>query len=97
MFLAFQRAGSDAVVVGAGRNSQRQTYGKRSALFRARTLDLDPAVVHIDQMSHDRQSQSQAPLRARSRSIRLPEPIENVRQKLRADANASVRDLDAYF
>lgn len=45
-------------------------------------------------MAHDRQAQSQAPVGSRHRVIRLDEAVEELRQHLRTDAHAAVRNGD---
>ena len=57
-------------------------------------LRLDRAAVQLDQALHQREPEPEPALRAVERLARLEEQIEHVRQQLRRDADAVVRDLE---
>src|SRR5262249_2689693 len=54
----------------------------------------DAAAVHLDDVTHDGQAETQAAILARVRAVSLAEPLEDVRQEERLDADASIADRD---
>jgi hypothetical protein len=50
--------------------------------------------MHLDQMTDDRQSQAHATMLTAGFLIRLPESIENMRQKVTCDPLARIADDD---
>ena len=57
-------------------------------------MSLHPAVVKFDQVSQQRQTYAQAALGPGNRLLPLHEEIEDLRQHLRIDSLAVVRDAD---
>jgi hypothetical protein len=72
----------------------RQSYRERRALVSTVAVRLDRSTVHLHEMAHDRESESEPAMRARTRGIPLPECIEDVRQKGGIDAAARVADAE---
>ena len=58
-------------------------------------LRLHRPAVQLDQVTHDREPEAEAAVRARGRAVRLPEALEDVGQELRRDALAGVADARA--
>jgi hypothetical protein len=54
------------------------------------TLDLDAPAVQLDEVAHDRQSESKSAVTPRRRAVGLTEALEHVRQELRLDPEAGV-------
>src|ERR671926_319942 len=79
-----------------GRCMQRQADRESRAAPRACALSLDRAAVQLDQLTHDGETETETAVHARHARIGLAEAVEDVRQKLRCDAFAGVRDHDAY-
>jgi hypothetical protein len=63
-------------------------------LFFAGALDDDGPAVQLHEALHDGQSQTEPPVLAGRRRVPLPEALEQVRDELRPDADAGVRDAD---
>src|SRR5262245_2034692 len=61
------------------------------------TAREDRAAMQFDEVSHDGQPQAQTAVLPRRSAVGLPEPLEDVRQKIGGDAHARVTDdnLDA--
>src|SRR5215471_16213544 len=59
---------------------------------RARTRSGDAAAMHLDQMTHDGQAETEATILARRCTVRLPESVEDMRQKFRVDSYAGIAD-----
>src|SRR5690349_23902956 len=57
-------------------------------------VSLHPAAMHLRECIRDCQSQPQATVAPRSRSISLPKTIEHVRKKVRRNADASIDDCE---
>src|SRR5579871_5494318 len=74
--------------VGAGRDRQANREGRPAVL--ATTVDRDRATMHLHQLPHNRQTQAESTSAPRGRTIRLPETLEDIRQKLWRDADARV-------
>src|SRR5439155_13066258 len=73
-----------------GEGGERQPHGERRAQVRPRALGLHVAAVQLDQMTNDREPESQTAVGTRARAVGLPEAIEDVRQELGRDAAAGV-------
>ena len=69
-------------------------HGDGRALAFARAPDPDGAAVQLDEALHDRQPEAEAAVLARRRRVALPEPLEQVRNELRLDADAGVGHAD---
>src|SRR5439155_12031954 len=54
----------------------------------------DGAALQLDQVQDDVEAEAQPTSGSRERAVGLPESIESVRQELRADPDAIVRDDD---
>lgn len=73
---------------------ERKCERERRPLTNAAAPGLERAAVQFGELLCDRQSQSEPAALARETCVRLSEPLEDVRQKLRRDANAGVRNRD---
>ena len=71
---------------------QGQLNGKGSAAILTKARSAHYASMKFDKMLGDREAQSQATMASRRRAIGLPKAIENVRKKLRGDADPCIRD-----
>src|SRR5690348_4811231 len=58
------------------------------------TLRVDRPAMYFDEVSRDREAQSEPAMLACGRTISLPKSIKHVRQKLFADALASIRNTN---
>src|SRR3954453_11118702 len=74
----------------------REPDHEACALIAARTVGGHPASVQVDQVTHDRETQTEAALRARGAAVSLPEAIEHVREKRGIDPDAGIGDGDLY-
>jgi hypothetical protein len=66
------------------RDRQRKLDFKRRSQSFARTLGADRPAMHFDQVSHDRQPESQAAMFPGDAAVSLSKPVENIRQEFRA-------------
>src|SRR5262245_6767446 len=73
-----------------GRPRDWQTYSKCRPPLLAFALHVHAAVMQLNQMTHNRQTQTETALRTRRRAIGLPEAIENVGNKFGRNANAGI-------
>src|ERR1043166_7866826 len=73
---------------------QRERGGKLRALPGAVTVRRDSAAVKFDQMTNDREAETQATKTARRRTVCLAKTIENARQKLGRDSLTRVAHGD---
>src|SRR5262249_20541256 len=64
------------------------------ATTHTRTYNCDEAAVHLDDVARDGQAETQAAIPARVRAVSLAEPLEDVRQEERLDADAGIADRD---
>src|SRR5262245_15505734 len=48
--------------------------------------------MHLDHVTDDRQSEAQSAVLTCRRAVRLPKSIEDIRQELRINAHAGIRD-----
>src|SRR5438093_11817650 len=71
---------------------ERQLDGEGRSLALALALDLDRAVVHLDEIADDREPETQAAMRPRGCAVALPEGLEDVRQEVGGDPLALVLD-----
>src|SRR6266436_466532 len=78
-------------------NGNRKANGKGGPAMLPRALHFNFTAMSFNQMSYDRQSQPESTLRPSSRTIGLSETIENVRQKLLAEADPVIGDPDSYL
>src|SRR6185503_20264275 len=69
----------------------RQSHGQRRTTFFT-IRGRHRSTVKLHEMPHDRQPQSKAAMLARARSIRLTEPFEYPRQKLRRHTWTTILD-----
>ena len=81
-------AARTGAIAGTERHDECRT------LTDARAADLDVAAVQPDQIVDDRQAEPETTVSTCRRAVRLPEPIEHVRQKSGIDADAGIHDLD---
>src|SRR5690606_20098734 len=72
----------------------RQDNREGSALAFAGAVRPDRPAVQVDQVLYDRQAESQASGAPGVRQVRLAERVENVRQDLRVNADACIRNSD---
>ena len=80
--------------LGSGRKRELDCeYGPASL---PGTLGVNRAAVKLDQVPRDCKSQTESPVPACARAIRLAETVEQKRQKLRGDALARVAHADLY-
>jgi len=81
-----------------GRTSGRLAGMKRQnecrTLVDARAADFDVASMELNEIVNNRETEPEPPMPARRRAVRLPEPIEYVRQEPGIEADAGVRHLD---
>src|SRR5262245_32251740 len=71
-----------------------QRYGERCTLAFAATLDDHVSAVQLDDVSYDRQPDSQAAMRSHVCAVCLAESLEHMRQELGIYAFAVVTDHD---
>src|SRR5581483_5276022 len=74
--------------------SGRKGYLKHRSFIFSVAFGRDHPAVHLYQMTHDRQSQSQSSVRAGHRCVRLTESFKNVRQKLLPYPHTTIADRD---
>jgi hypothetical protein len=74
--------------------ADRQFYGECRAFAFALAFGVDAATVHLDQLSHERQSQTEPALSPSAGHVRLEITFEQVRHEFRTDAAARVRHAD---
>ena len=72
------------------RHGKRQAHHEFATRVRAVTACLDRTAVHLDQLLHDRQANSQPALRASQVAIDLSEHLEDLRKHMRRDADSVV-------
>src|SRR5689334_20957618 len=72
---------------------ERQPQGKCRAAALPRALGFGDAAVHLHQVTHDGQAQTQPAVAARDSAISLTETVEDEREYLAADAFAGVTYL----
>src|SRR5262249_60075331 len=71
-----------------------QAHVERAPLSNSRALRPDRAAMQLDEMTDDRETETEAALRPGRRRVGLPEALEDVRQKGGIDATTTVHDLD---
>src|ERR1043165_3059173 len=69
---------------------RRQPDGESRTLIRAVTLGPRRAAVQLDEVTNDRESESQTTVVSRRRAVCLAEAIEDVRQEVGPDADAGI-------
>src|SRR3954471_22271017 len=74
----------------------REPDHEACALIAPGTVGGHPASVQVDQVTHDRETQTEAALRARSAAFSLPEAIEHVREKRGIDPDSRIGDGDLH-
>src|SRR5262249_12081981 len=72
--------------------SQRKSNGERGALVFPRARCLNRAAVHLDHITDDGQTEAQAAILACRCAVRLPESIEDIRQKMRINSHSRIGD-----
>src|SRR6185503_14851746 len=77
-------------------NHRWQAHRKLRTLVVTGAVSQYSAAMQFDEMSHDREPQSEAAISSRRRSVSLPETIEHVWQEVRIDPDTRVvhNDLD---
>src|SRR5581483_1600146 len=78
-------------------STYRQPHDEAGAAALAAALRLHGSRMQVDQMAHDRQPQPDAAVPPADGAILLAEALEDVRQELRLDALAGVRDTDLHL
>ena len=73
---------------------QRQPYAERRALAFAPAGGHDGTAVHLDDVPHDREPQTEPAGLAGGPSLALPEALEDIRQEVRTDADTGIADDD---
>ena len=72
-----------------------QVHRERRSLSLAAAVGRHASAMQLDEMTPDRQTESEAAVLPRRAAVGLPEPFEDVRQKCRSDAVAGVGHIDA--
>src|SRR5207253_7812811 len=73
---------------------ERQAHGERRAGAVAAAFRGDPAAVELDEVADEGQPEADAAVHTGHRAVRLPEPVEDVRQERGGDAHARVADYE---
>src|SRR5258707_894048 len=89
---AWRRASGSRPEGPPPRPRPRERDRERRAATLALARDPHAAAVELDDVADDREAEAQSAVHARRRVVGLPEAFEDVRQELRFDALAGVRD-----
>src|SRR5919107_353824 len=77
-------------------HAERQFDRERGAEAQSRALRRHGAAMHLDDVSHDCEAETQATMHPCSGAVSLPEPIENMTEELRLDALPAVCHADSH-
>ena len=78
------------VSVARGRAFAAEFAVVRGALVAARTVNRDVTTMHINQMLHDREAQTEPSMHARASRVRLTKTIQHEGNKLGRNTDAGV-------
>src|SRR5262245_53930845 len=87
----FQIPNSQFLILHGGRQEDHEPSAAAAAL----AVRRDRSAVQLDEVTDDREAETEAAVRSRGRSVGLAEAIEDERQRVGVDAGSAVDDFDS--